>query len=157
MKCPFCGGIDTKVIDSRATNEGTIIRRRRECLKCKFRFSTHEELELLQLTVIKKSGKKESYDREKIINGLNQACEKRSVSEDDILRIVNYVEQDILNLDKNEIESKEIGNLVVNYLKEIDEVAYLRFASVYKNFKNAYHFERELKKLENKNGKTKKS
>lgn len=157
MKCPFCGGIDTKVIDSRATNEGTIIRRRRECLKCKFRFSTHEELELLQLTVIKKSGKKEGYDREKIINGLNQACEKRSVSEDDILRIVNYVEQDILNLDKNEIESKEIGNLVVNYLKEIDEVAYLRFASVYKNFKNAYHFECELKKLENKNGKTKKS
>jgi len=155
MKCPFCGGIDTKVIDSRATNKGAIIRRRRECLKCKFRFSTQEELELLQLTVIKKSGKKENYNREKIINGLNQACEKRSVSKDDILRIVNYVEQDILNLDKNEIESREIGNLVVNYLKEIDEVAYLRFASVYKNFKNAYHFKCELKKLENKNGKTK--
>ena len=155
MKCPFCGGIDTKVIDSRATNEGAIIRRRRECLKCKFRFSTHEELELLQLMVIKKNGNKEAYDREKIISGLNQACEKRAVVENDILRLVNYVEQDILNLDKDEIESREIGNLVVNYLKEIDEVAYLRFASVYKNFKNAYHFECELKKLEDKNGKTK--
>ncbi|NQV00471.1 MAG: transcriptional repressor NrdR [Parcubacteria group bacterium] len=155
MKCPFCGGEETKVIDSRATNEGAIIRRRRECLKCKFRFSTHEELELLQLMVVKKNGNKETYDRNKIITGLNQACEKRSISENDILRIVNYVEQDILNLDKNEIESKEIGNLAVNYLKEIDEVAYLRFASVYKNFKNAYHFECELKKLENKNGKPK--
>ncbi len=155
MKCPFCGYNETKVIDSRATNAGAIIRRRRECLKCKFRFSTHEELELLQLSVIKKNGSKEPYNREKIIKGLNQACEKRPISENDILKLVNYVEQDILNLDKNEIESREIGNLVVNYLKEIDEVAYLRFASVYKNFKNAYHFECELKKLENKNGKTK--
>ena len=155
MKCPFCGGFDTKVIDSRATNSGSIIRRRRECLKCKFRFSTHEELELLQLAVLKKNGKKELYNREKIISGLKQACEKRSITENDVLKIVNYVEQDILNLDKDEIESKEIGNLVVNYLKGIDEVAYLRFASVYKNFKNAYHFECELKKLEDKNGKTK--
>lgn len=155
MKCPFCGCVDTKVIDSRATNDSSTIRRRRECLKCKFRFSTHEELELLKLTVIKKDSHKESYSRDKIIFGLNQACEKRAVSENDILKIVNYVEQDILNLDQDEIESKEIGNMVVNYLKEIDEVAYLRFASVYKDFKNAYHFQCELKKLENKNGKTK--
>lgn len=150
MKCPFCGGEETKVIDSRATNDGSVIRRRRECLKCEFRFSTHEELELLKLTVIKKDGRKEPYDKEKIISGLNQACEKRSVAEKDILRLVNYVEQDILNLDKKEVASKDIGNLVINYLKQIDEVAYLRFASVYKNFKNAYHFERELKNLEKK-------
>lgn len=155
MKCPFCGGEDTKVIDSRATNSGMVIRRRRECLKCEFRFSTHEELELLKLTVIKKNGHKEPYDREKIIFGINQACEKRSITEKDVLRLVNYVEQDILNLDKEEIESKDIGNLVISYLKQTDEVAYLRFASVYKNFKNAYHFERELKNLENINGKTK--
>lgn len=156
MKCPFCGCIDTKVTDSRATNEGAIIRRRRECLKCKFRFSTHEELELLKLTVLKKSGQRQPYDRDKIITGLKQACEKRTISENDILRLVNYVEQDILSLEKEEIESKDIGNLVIGYLKQIDEVAYLRFASVYKNFKNAYHFERELKKLENKNEKTEK-
>ena len=155
MKCPFCGGEETKVTDSRATNAGSVIRRRRECLKCKFRFSTHEELELLKLTVIKKDGRKEPYDKEKIVSGLHHSCEKRPVSEKEMMRLINYVEQDILNMEKLEIESKDIGNLVVSYLKQIDAVAYLRFASVYKNFKNAYHFERELKILENENGQTK--
>lgn len=148
MKCPFCGHEETKVIDSRSTSDGTIIRRRRECIKCNFRFSTHEELELLKLTVIKKSGRKEPYDRNKIICGIKQACEKRPVSEKDILRMVNCIEQDIINLDKDEITSKTIGNLVISYLKKIDEVAYLRFTSVYKNFKNANGFAEELKNLE---------
>ncbi len=148
MKCPFCGSKETKVTDSRSTKDGSIIRRRRECLQCNFRFSTHEELELLKLTVIKKDGRKEPYDREKIIRGIKQACEKRPVAEKDILRLVNYVEQDIINSDKEEIDSKTIGNLVITYLKKLDEVAYLRFASVYKNFKSANGFIKELKNLE---------
>jgi transcriptional repressor NrdR len=149
MKCPFCGDQDTKVIDSRSTNEDTTIRRRRECLKCKFRFSTHEELELLKLSVVKKDGRKEPYDREKIISGIKQACEKRLSDEKEVLRIVNYIEQDILTLDREEVDSKDIGALVIDYLKKIDEVAYLRFASVYKNFKSADGFVKELKNLEN--------
>lgn len=151
MKCPFCGCKETKVTDSRSTNDGAIIRRRRECIKCNFRFSTHEELELLKLTVVKKSGRKEPYDRDKIIHGIKQACEKRPFSEKDILRMVNYIEQDIINLDKEEVASKTIGNLVINYLKKFDEVAYLRFTSVYKNFKNANGFAKELKNLEKEN------
>jgi transcriptional repressor NrdR len=155
MKCPFCGCADTKVTDSRSTNDGAIIRRRRECVNCSFRFSTHEELELLKLTVIKKNGRREPYDRNKIIRGIKQACEKRSISEKDILRMVNYIEQDIINLDKEEVASKAIGNLVISYLKKIDEVAYLRFTSVYKNFKNANGFAEELKNLEKENSEKK--
>lgn len=148
MKCPICKNKDTKVIDSRSLEDGTIIRRRRECLACNFRFSTHEELELLKLTVIKKNKEKEPYNREKIIRGIRAACEKRPVSENDILELISSVEQDIRNLNKEEIESKTIGNLVINYLKDLDEVAYLRFASVYKNFKSIDGFAKELKNLE---------
>lgn len=148
MRCPYCHYSGTKVIDSREINNGQIIRRRRECEKCKFRFSTHEELELLNLVVKKRDGHKEPYNREKVIRGVSLACEKRPVSFENILQIVSSVEQELQNLRKDEVESKTIGNLIINQLKKLDEVAYLRFASVYKNFKTAEGFKKEIERLE---------
>lgn len=147
MRCPHCRFSETKVIDSREVNDGQIIRRRRECEKCKFRFSTHEELELLNLVVKKRDGHKEPYNREKVIHGVELACEKRPVKPEDILKIASSVEQELQSLEKDEIESRAIGNFVIKYLKNIDEVAYLRFASVYKDFKDATGFKKEIEKL----------
>ncbi len=149
MLCPFCGHSETKVVDSRDTSDGKVTRRRRECEKCQARFSTYEEVEILKLTVIKKDGRKQEYDREKIRTGLKKALEKRPISEEKIERILGDVEYEIRSKESCDITSREIGQIVLNKLKEIDEVAYLRFASVYKAFKTAESFKKEAEMLKN--------
>ncbi|MBU1178232.1 transcriptional regulator NrdR [Patescibacteria group bacterium] len=146
MKCPICHK-DTKVIDSRLASDGMIVRRRRSCRWCKFRFSTHEELELLTLSVKKRDGQVEPYDREKLIAGVTYACGKRPVTQEDIFKLASSVEQRIQDRKKEVVPSKLIGDLVIDHLKKIDEVAYLRFASVYKSFKNAESFKKEAANL----------
>lgn len=147
MRCPVCNQGDTKVIDSRVASDGLSIRRRRECLKCSFRFSTYEEIEILDLTVVKRDGKKEAYSREKMVRGLRKALEKRPITEDDFKRLVNSIERDLQITGKNEITSNQIGQLIMKHLKKIDQVAYIRFASVYESFKDAQTFRKELNKL----------
>jgi transcriptional repressor NrdR len=148
MICPFCGHEDTKVVDSRDTNDGRAIRRRRECEKCQARFSTYEEMEIMRLTVIKRDGSKQDYDRKKIEIGLHKALEKRPVSEDKIQKAIGDIEYEIQGKESGEITSKEIGKILLAKLKELDDVAYLRFASVYKSFKNADSFRKEMEKME---------
>ncbi|MFH1412678.1 MAG: transcriptional regulator NrdR [bacterium] len=147
MKCPVCHHPDTKVIDSRTAGEGLTIRRRRECLKCNFRFSTYEEIEILDLTIIKRDGHKESYSREKIVKGLRRALEKRPITEDDFKKLINLVERDLQALKKNEIDSKKVGQILMKRLRKLDQVAYIRFASVYESFEDLKTFKRELNKL----------
>lgn len=147
MKCPICHHQDTKVVDSRTASDGLAIRRRRQCLKCDFRFSTYEEMEILDLTVVKRDGKKEGYSREKLVRGLRKAFEKRSITEDNFKKLVNAVERDIQVANKSEVISAEIGKLVMRHLKKVDQVAYIRFASVYEDFKDAKEFKKELNKL----------
>jgi transcriptional repressor NrdR len=147
MICPFCGHSETKVIDSRDTNDGKAIRRRRECEKCKARFSTYEEVEILRLTVVKKDGRKEEYDRNKIESGIQKAIEKRPVSAEDVEKIMADIEYEIRSREACEIASKEIGKIVLDKLKDVDDVAYMRFASVYKSFKSADSFKKEAEKL----------
>lgn len=148
MNCPFCNNADTKVVDSRETNEGKITRRRRECEKCETRFSTYEEVELLRLSVVKKSGEKEEYDKSKIENGVRRALVKRPVSEEKIGKLLGDIEYDIRTLEKPEITTREIGKIVLLKLKEVDEVAYVRFASVYKSFGSVESFKKELDLIE---------
>ncbi|HLA25679.1 MAG TPA: transcriptional regulator NrdR [Patescibacteria group bacterium] len=147
MFCPFCGHTDTKVIDSRLTEDGGAIRRRRECEKCGERFSTYEEMVLLNISVVKRDGRKEAYEREKTEQGIKRALEKRPISHEEFRNLINRIERDIQVLRKEEIKSSEIGGIVMKELKTLDEVAYIRFASVYKSFKDVKSFERELKKL----------
>ncbi|HLC99536.1 MAG TPA: transcriptional regulator NrdR [Patescibacteria group bacterium] len=147
MYCPFCGNKDTRVIDSRLVSDGGAIRRRRECEKCGERFSTYEEMVLLNITVVKRDGRKEAYDREKIEHGIKKAIEKRPISHEEFQNLINRIERDIQVLRKDEVKSIEIGAIVMKRMKEVDEVAYIRFASVYKSFKDVKSFERELKKL----------
>lgn len=147
MKCPVCHHQDTKVVDSRVASDGLSIRRRRECLKCEFRFSTYEEIEILDLTIIKRNGKKEVYSREKIIKGLKRSLEKRPVSEDKFKKLINSVERDLQVLRKNEIASDQVGQIIMKHLKKIDKVAYIRFASVYQAFEDVQTFQEELNKL----------
>lgn len=147
MKCPNCGNDDTKVLDSRPINDGLAIRRRRECIKCDFRFSTHEEMEILDLTVVKRNGEKEPYLREKIEAGIRKAFEKRPLSREDFASVISGIEQDIQKLDKKEIASKEIGNIVMRRIKSKDQVAYIRFASVYRKFADVEEFIKEARKL----------
>lgn len=147
MRCPVCNYEDSKVIDSRVASDGLSIRRRRECLKCSFRFSTYEEVEILDLVVVKRDGRKESYSREKIVKGLRRALEKRSVTDDNFKKLINSIERDLQILRKNEVMSGEIGQIVMKNLKRFDQVAYIRFASVYESFKDAHEFRRELNKL----------
>ena len=147
MVCPFCSHIETKVIDSRESGDGKVIRRRRECLKCQKRFSTYEQLELLNFTVVKKDGRKEEYQREKLENGLKKSFEKRPVDEKKIEEMVDEIEYKLHQKGNCEISSKEIGDLVLEKLKEKDDVAYLRFASVYKGFGSAASFQKEAEKL----------
>lgn len=144
MKCPTCGYFDSKVIDSRPSNDGNSIRRRRECLECQRRFTTFETIESVQQFVVKKSGEKELYDRNKLLSGVMKACQKRPVDPE---QIVSEVEQEMQNTMKTEISTKEIGELVMMKLKEHDEVAYVRFASVYREFKDVDTFLKELKDL----------
>jgi len=150
MKCPICYYEDTKVIDSRVAPDGLSIRRRRECLKCNFRFSTYEEIEILDLMVVKRDGRRESYSREKVISGLKKALEKRSITEDHFKKLLHAIERDLQYLRHSEVTSAEIGQIVMKHLKKTDQVAYIRYASVYESFKDASDFRIELNKLLNK-------
>ncbi|MFA6106576.1 MAG: transcriptional regulator NrdR [Patescibacteria group bacterium] len=147
MKCPICYYKDTKVVDSRVASDGFSIRRRRECLKCGFRFSTYEELEILELTIIKRDGRKEAYQREKLERGLKKALEKRPITKDNFKKLVNLIERDLQKLRKSEITSNQIGLFIMKHLKKMDKVAYIRFASVYQSFKDVEEFSEELSKL----------
>jgi len=147
MRCPYCSYEEDRVIDSRPTDEGTTIRRRRECLNCRKRYTTYEKVESLPIMVIKKDGSRQPYDREKVRKGILRACEKRSVSINQIESILDYVEQQINNSLEREVTSAYIGELVMEKLKELDEVAYVRFASVYRQFKDINTFLEELNKL----------
>ena len=147
MKCPFCAYLESKVVDSRPADEGASIRRRRECLSCHKRFTTYETMESLPLMVVKKDGSRLSFDRNKVMNGLIRACEKRPVSFSTMEEIVNEIEQTLQNEMEREVPSTLIGELCMEKLKGIDQVAYVRFASVYRQFKDIDSFKRELDKI----------
>lgn len=147
MKCPFCEYEESKVIDSRPTDEGEAIRRRRECLKCSKRFTTYEKIETIPLMVVKKDGSRQMFDREKLLNGIIRACEKRPVKISDMEHIVNEIESATQNLLEREISSQKIGEMVMERLQKVDEVAYVRFASVYRQFKDINTFVEEVNKL----------
>ncbi len=147
MKCPYCGKIDNKVIDSRLSKDGRTIRRRRECIDCSRRFTTYERLEEILPMVIKKDGRRESFSRDKIIEGIKKSCQKRPVSVTSIEEFVDSLEVYFQELGKKEIESKEVGERVIQNLKEWDEVAYVRFASVYRQFKDINEFMAELEDI----------
>ena len=147
MRCPFCNCEDTKVIDSRPAEEGTTIRRRRECLSCGKRFTTYEIVERLPLLVIKRDGSRQAFDRMKLIGGMIKACEKRPVHVSDLEQIADEIEQELQGSLDREVSSEHIGELVMNRLKDLDQVAYVRFASVYRQFKDISTFLDELNKL----------
>ncbi len=151
MKCPYCFYKDSKVVDSRPTEEGESIRRRRECTQCGKRFTTYEKIEEIPIRVIKKDGNRQAYDRNKIIRGIVRSCEKRPVTTDQIESMVDDIEKTIFNSLEKEITSVEIGELVMKKLKSVDEVSYVRFASVYRQFKDLNSFMEELKKILNEN------
>ena len=145
MKCPSCGYNETKVIDSRLTSDGAAIRRRRECLKCEYRFTTYEYVEQVNLMVVKRDGRRQPFDRKKIIAGLVKACEKRPVSMDTMEEITKDIERQLQKKYDREVESKEIGEVIMEKLAGMDEVAYVRFASVYRQFRDVNQFMSELK------------
>ncbi len=147
MKCPVCYHKDTKVVDSRSSGDGLSTRRRRECLKCSFRFSTYEEIEILDLVIVKRNGRKENYSRDKLVCGLRKALEKREITEEKFKKLIHGIERDIQKLKKNEIKAEEIGKIIMKHLKKVDQVAYIRFASVYEDFKDVADFKKELNKL----------
>lgn len=147
MRCPYCGFSESKVIDSRPTEEGSAIRRRRECLKCNKRFTTYEKLESLSLVVIKKDMSRQQYNREKVLKGIITACEKRPISLAQMEKVADDIESNLLQTMTREIESRMIGEMVMEKLKELDEVAYVRFASVYKRFDDIHTFMNELQGL----------
>ncbi|ABW18934.1 transcriptional regulator NrdR [Alkaliphilus oremlandii] len=147
MNCPFCSHNDSKVIDSRPTDEGQAIRRRRECISCSKRFTTYEKIDEIPLIVVKKNGNREPYNRNKILNGVIRSCEKRPVSMKDIENLVDGIEKQIHNTMEREITTELIGNLVIDKIKDLDGVAYVRFASVYREFKDINTFMDEVKKI----------
>ena len=147
MKCPYCAFLESKVVDSRPADEGASIRRRRECLSCHKRFTTYETMESLPLMVVKKDGSRQSFDRSKVMGGVIRACEKRPVSYQDMEGLVAEIEQVLQNQMEREISSAQMGELVMDRLKKLDEVAYVRFASVYRQFKDINTFMTELNKL----------
>jgi transcriptional repressor NrdR len=149
MRCPYCSYSESKVIDSRPAEEGTTIRRRRECLSCGKRFTTYEVMERLPLLVIKRDGSRQSFDRMKVIGGMIKACEKRPVPMDDIDRIADEIEQELQSSLEREVSSAQIGEMIMDRLKDLDQVAYVRFASVYRQFKDINTFLEELNKLLN--------
>lgn len=149
LKCPFCGFIESKVVDSRHTEEQAAIRRRRECEKCGKRFTTYEKIEEVPLIIVKKDGSREIYQRSKLINGLLKACEKRPVSINQLEELVDSIEKELYNTMEKEIESKIVGEMIMQRLKKLDDVAYVRFASVYRQFKDINTFIEELNKLLN--------
>ena len=147
MNCPFCGHTETKVLDKRETADGKTTRRRRECLKCAKRFTTYERMEMGDLSVIKKDGRRELFDRNKVERGALRACEKRPVSREAIDRLVDETENEIRNRGSAEVPSKLIGDIVMKKLKRLDKIAYIRFASVYRDFTDLQSFQQELKRL----------
>ncbi len=147
MKCPFCSYSESKVIDSRPAEEGATIRRRRECLACKKRFTTYEIIERMPLVVIKRDGSRQSFDRVKLINGMVRACEKRPVTLAQLEAIADDIEQELQSHLEREVSTQEIGEMVMSHIRDVDEVAYVRFASVYRSFKDINTFMEELTKL----------
>lgn len=147
MKCPYCGNIDTRVIDSRPADDGTVIRRRRSCDACSKRFTTYEKVETIPLIIIKKDNNREQYDRSKIEGGVLRACYKRPVSAEEIQKTIDAIETDIFSREEKEIPSSVVGEIVMEHLKGVDPVAYVRFASVYREFKDVNTFMSELKKI----------
>ena len=147
MKCPYCGYSESKVVDSRPAEEGATIRRRRECLKCQKRFTTYEIMERLPLIVVKKDGSRQTFDKQKLINGMLRACEKRPVPLADLQAVADEIEQELQNSLEREIRTTEVGEMCMNGLKNLDEVAYVRFASVYRQFRDINTFMVELNKL----------
>ena len=148
MRCPFCGYEESKVVNSRPTDDGERIRRRRECLQCQKRFTTYEVMETLPIIVVKKDGSRQSFDRDKLLRGLLRACEKRPVSLVDLERAANEIEYTISNDMSQEVRSEKIGELAMEKLRELDEVAYVRFASVYRQFRDIDTVMEELRKLQ---------
>ena len=147
MKCPYCGYKESKVVDSRPADEGNSIRRRRECLACEKRFTTYETMESLPMVVIKKDGSRQSFDRNKVLGSMLRACEKRTVSMADLERMTDEIEQNLQNNLEREIPTELVGEQVMDKLRDVDEVAYVRFASVYRLFKDIHTFMSELSKL----------
>lgn len=147
MYCVNCNHEETKVIDSRESGEGVAIRRRRECTSCGFRFSTYEEMEILDLTVTKRSGIRELYSRDKLDRGIRRAFEKRPISDENFRKLMSQIEQEIQKTADPEIKSEQIGDIVMKKIKKVDKVAYVRFASVYKQFEDIEEFKQELQKL----------
>ena len=147
MKCPYCGEGDSKVIDSRPAEDGSFIRRRRQCNACEKRFTTYEKVETIPLIVIKKDNNREPYNRQKIESGVLSSCHKRPISADQIGKLVDEVETEIFNREEREISAQTIGEIVMNHLKDLDAVAYVRFASVYREFKDVNTFMDEIKKI----------
>lgn len=147
MKCPFCGYAESKVVDSRPSDEGNSIRRRRECLSCARRFTTYETVEFTPIMVIKKNGSRQSFDRQKALNGMLRACEKRPVSAETLEQIANCIERDLQSSMEREVKSETIGEMVMRRLRDLDQVAYVRFASVYREFQDINSFKAELDKL----------
>ena len=153
MKCPFCNFADTKVIDSRAQDDNSVIRRRRVCEKCGKRFTTYERVDMIPITVIKRDGTREIFDKAKLQNGIMKSCNKRPVTAQQIQKLVDDIENTLAGSGEREVESKQLGNMVIERLKDLDEVAYVRFASVYRQFKDIDSFIDELEKmLHEKNG-----
>jgi transcriptional repressor NrdR len=147
MRCPFCQDTENKVIDSRESHEGSVIRRRRECLQCKRRFTTYERVEELYPLIVKKDGRREAFDRDKIVSGLKKACEKRPVSADQVEQTVGDIERLLQGMGEKEVASSVIGEEVMRRLRTLDEVAYVRFASVYRSFRDIAEFMNELREL----------
>lgn len=152
VKCPFCGTLDNRVIDSRLSQGGEVTRRRRECASCERRYTTYERVEEVLPQVVKKDGSREPFDRRKILAGLRRACEKRPVSGDALDRIVDTVERQVVELGAHEVESRVVGEKVMLVLRDVDQVAYVRFASVYRSFKDIHEFTAELSSLMSRGG-----
>ncbi len=152
MKCPACNNESTRVLDSRVASDGVTVRRRRECSKkkCGFRFSTIEEIEILDLTIIKRNDRKESYNKEKLKSGIKKALEKRPHGDEEIAQLIRDIEMDLQKTRKNEVDSSVLGDIVMKHLKKFDKVAYIRYASVYRSFEDVKTFEKELRSLKKK-------
>ncbi|MBP9716371.1 MAG: transcriptional repressor NrdR [Candidatus Levybacteria bacterium] len=149
MKCPYCGSRETEVVETRDSEDLETIRRRRNCVKCEKRFTTYERVENVNLVVIKKDGRREQFNRDKLRNGISRSCEKTTVSVEDIEKIIVEVERELRGADSVEVESKKIGQMVAGRLKKLDKIAYIRFSSVFKRFVDIEDFEKEVKKLIN--------
>ena len=149
MKCPFCGELKDRVVDSRESRDGLAVRRRRECLSCSRRFTSYEEIEDIPYMVVKNDGSRENFDRQKLLAGLNRACQKRPIATKELQRIVDAVEQKLHEQEDREISTRAIGSLIMRRLKKLDQVAYVRFASVYRRFEDVDAFMEELQKLVN--------